>query len=49
MSWPSLEERAREIADFLGLDYGDVLVELQKGFHYLHARVAEDFRERMRE
>lgn len=40
----TLDDRAREIADFLGLDYGDVRVELQKGFHYFHAKVAEDFK-----
>lgn len=40
----SLEVRAAEIAEFLNEDEALVLDRLQKGFHYNHAAVAEDFR-----
>jgi SAM-dependent methyltransferase len=39
-----IEDRAAEIAEFLGSDYGEVLARLSAGFHHNHALVAEGFR-----
>ena len=45
----TLEDRAREIASFLGLPYEDCIARLRRGFGYQHQQVAEDFNEVMRE
>lgn len=40
----TIEDRAREIATFLGKPYDLCLSTLRKGFGYLHGQVAEDWR-----
>jgi hypothetical protein len=40
----SIESRAKEIAEFLGMPEADALEKLSRGFLPLHAEVTEDFR-----
>jgi SAM-dependent methyltransferase len=40
----NLEQRAKEIADFLKVPYEDAKWRLEQGFHYNHAKVADDFK-----
>jgi hypothetical protein len=40
----TLPERAKEIAEFLGKPEAECIARLQRGFQYLHAQVAADFR-----
>lgn len=40
----NLEQRAKEISEFLNVPYEDAVWRLQQGFHYNHAKVAEDFK-----
>lgn len=40
----SLEQRAKEISDFLGVPFEDAAHRIMQGFHFNHKEVADDFK-----